>query len=112
MAVNQDLRYRIGCGPGGENLEEGLAWAAEHGFHFVEFGTDLGANAIDKWPDDRVEHVRALAQEHDFHLGIHTLSAVNTAEFSPFMTKAVDQYLRANLDLAARLGAEHVIVHA
>ncbi|HEU0167353.1 MAG TPA: sugar phosphate isomerase/epimerase family protein [Chloroflexota bacterium] len=112
MADAQDLRYRIGCGPGGANLEEGLTWAADNGFHFVEFGTDLGANAIDRWPEDRVQRVKALAREHDLHLGIHTLSAVNTAEFSPFMTDAVDHYLRANIDLAARLGAEHVIAHA
>ncbi|MFW6195032.1 MAG: sugar phosphate isomerase/epimerase family protein, partial [Chloroflexota bacterium] len=41
-----------------------------------------------------------------------TLSAVNTAEFSPHVSEAVDRYLEANVDLAVRLGCEWVIVHA
>jgi sugar phosphate isomerase/epimerase len=45
------------------------------------------------------------------HLGLHTLSAVNIAEISPFLRDAADQYLRAYIDLAARLRAEWVVVH-
>ena len=38
-------------------------------------------------------------------LGLHTLSAVNIAEVSPFLRDATDAYLRAYIDVAARLNA-------
>jgi len=52
-----------------------------------------------------------LCEKHDIHLGIHTLSAVNVSDFSPYMSDAVDAYLGANIDLGKRLGVERVIVH-
>jgi sugar phosphate isomerase/epimerase len=110
--VNVDLKYRLGTGPGGANLEEGLAWAADNDFHFVDFGADHGPNALSTWDDERVRTVRQLCEQRDLHLGIHTLSGVNVAEFSPFMSEAVDAYIRANVDLGARLGVHHVITHA
>jgi sugar phosphate isomerase/epimerase len=110
--ATHDLRYRLGTGPGGPDLEDGLAWAAEHDFHFVDFGADHGPNALATWDDERVRRVRALCERHDLHLGIHTLSAVNVAEFSPYLSEAVDAYIRANVDLGARLGVDHVITHA
>ena len=42
-------------------------------------------------------------EAHDLHLGIHTLSAVNVAEFSPYMSEAVDAYIQANIDLGKQL---------
>src|ERR1700682_4734563 len=77
-----DLRYRLGTGPGGPNIEEGMAWAAANDFHFLDFNADHGPNALGTWDDDRVRKVRQLAEQHDLHLGIHTLPAVNVAEFS------------------------------
>ena len=44
-------------------------------------------------------------------LGLHTLSAVNIAETSPFVTKAADEYLAAYLDAAQHLGAGWIVVH-
>jgi len=109
--AKDDLRYRMGCGGGARTIEEGLAWAANHDFHHVSFGADTGANALNTWDDARARGVRNLIAKHDFHLCVHTLSAVNVAEFSPYMSEAVDAYLNANIDLAKRLGAETVIVH-
>ena len=37
---------------------------------------------------------------------------MNIAEFSPFVSEAVDEYLRGNIDLAQRLGCHGVVVHA
>jgi sugar phosphate isomerase/epimerase len=107
-----DLKYRLGTGPGGPNIEDGMAWAADNGFHYLDFNADHGANALARWDDERVASVRALADKHDLHLGIHTLSAVNVAEFSPYMSEAVDAYIQANVDLGRRLGVDHVITHA
>jgi sugar phosphate isomerase/epimerase len=107
-----DLKYRLGTGPGGPTIEDGMAWAGANDFHYLDFNADHGANALSTWDDERVRRVRALAAQHDLHLGIHTLSAVNIAEFSPYLSDAVDAYLRANIDLAVKLGAHHVITHA
>ena len=45
-------------------------------------------------------------------LGLHTLSAVNVAEYSPYVAEAVDQYLRGYVDVYGSLGAEWIVVHA
>jgi sugar phosphate isomerase/epimerase len=108
----KNLKYRFGTGAGGPNLEDGLAWLAEHDFRFTDFNADHGANALSQWSDERVRKVRDLCAQHDIHLGIHTLSAVNVSDFSPYMSEAVDAYLRANIDLGKRLGVERVLVHA
>jgi sugar phosphate isomerase/epimerase len=110
--VSDNLKYRLGTGPGGPNLEDGLAWAAANDFHFLDFNADHGANALGTWDADRVRKVREYCDAHDLHLGIHTLSGVNVAEFSPYMSEAVDAYIRANVDLGRQLGVHHVITHA
>lgn len=110
--MSEDLKYRLGTGPGGPNLEDGLEWAAANDFHFLDFNADHGANALARWDADRIRKVRAYCESHDLHLGIHTLSAVNVAEFSPYMSEAVDAYIRANVDLGKQLGVHHVITHA
>lgn len=107
-----DLKYRMGTGPGGPTIEDGIAWAAQNDFHYLDFGADWGGNVLSSWTDERVRNVRALCEQHDIHLGIHTLSAVNVAEFSPFMSEAVDAYISANVDLGKKLGVHHVITHA
>jgi len=73
--------------------------------------TDAGANSLDAWPKQRVAALRDLATSSGVKLIIHTLSAVNVAEFVPGMSAAVDDYLAANIDLAQKLDAA-VIVHA
>jgi sugar phosphate isomerase/epimerase len=107
-----DLKYRMGTGPGGPTIEDGIAWAATTGFHYLDFRADDGGNHLSTWDDERVRNVRKLCDTHDIHLGIHTLSAVNVAEFSPIMSEAVDAYIQAMVDLGARLGVHHVITHA
>ena len=106
------LRDRIGFDAGGRGLEPALDWAVRHGFHYVDFNADAGVNHLDCWPPERVRAVRDTCARHDIHLGLHTLSGVNVAEFSPYVAPAVDEYLRANSELAVRLGCEWVVVHA
>jgi sugar phosphate isomerase/epimerase len=107
------LRDRIGFDAGSRRLEDALAWAAEHGFHHVDFNADLGANHVaTAWDDARVRAVRDTCARHDVHLGLHTSSAVNVAEFAPYVAEGVEAYLRANVDLADRLGCEWLVVHA
>lgn len=107
------LRERIGIDLGGKvKLEEGLAWAADNAFRYVDVCVDNPPNEIGSFDAARVEEVRSLLDRHGLHLGLHTLSAVNVAETSPFLRDAVDAYLEAYIDLATRLGAEWIVVHA
>ncbi len=109
---HMSLGDRIGFDAGSARLEDALAWAAENGFYYVDFNADVGPNHLDAWSDTRIRTVRRFAQSHDIHLGLHTLSAVNVAEYSPHVSRAVDQYLRANIDFANRMGCEWIVVHA
>jgi len=106
-----DLAARFACSPYGRDAEEDVTWASANGFACSVFMTDAGRNGLREWPDDRVAALRALCARTSTRVGLHTLSAVNAAEFVPFMSEAVDQYLDANIDLAAKLRAD-VIVHA
>jgi sugar phosphate isomerase/epimerase len=106
------LRERIGVDVGATPLEEALDWAARHDFHYLDFNADSGRNHLDGWSAERVASVRATCARHRIHLGLHTQSSVNVAEMAPRVAEAVDDYLRANVDFAVRLGCEWVVVHA
>ncbi len=106
------FRSRIGFDAGQNPIEGALAFAAENAFHYVDFNADRGANDLRKWDHNRVRAFRRICETNDLHVGVHTRSSVNVAEFAPFVSKAVDRYLMANVDLAVRLGCEWVIVHA
>jgi len=56
--------------------------------------------------------VKEMCQNHNIHLGLHTLSGVNMEEYSNFFRQAADQYLQAYIDMATRLDAEWIVVHA
>jgi sugar phosphate isomerase/epimerase len=109
--VIMNFRERIGYDAGGTKLEEALVWAAANGMHYVDFNADRAANHLQTWTDERVRGIRETCGRHDIHLGLHTASAVNVAEYSPFVAEAVDAYLRGNIDLAGRLGCEWLVVH-
>ena len=100
-----DFKDRIGHDAGANKLEDALTWAAANGIHYIDINTDRGPNHMDTWTDERISAVKATCQQHDIHLGNHTLSGVNVAEFSPFLSDAVDEYLKANIDLSQKLGA-------
>ena len=107
------LKQRIGVDLGRRlPLEDGIQWAARNDVHYCDAQVDIAPNAMESFDDDRCERVQELCAQHEVHLGLHTLSAVNIAEISPFLRDATDRYLRAYMDLANRLGAAWVVVHA
>jgi sugar phosphate isomerase/epimerase len=110
------LRERIGVDLGGRRpLEEGLAWAAAHDVHYVDVcleGAPDHPNAPSTWTPARVAALRSACERHRIHLGLHSSSAVNVAETSPLLADAVDDYLRAYIELGVRLGAGWIVVHA
>ncbi len=108
-----DLIDRIGVDVGRRlKLEDAIEWAAANGVRYIDIQLDTGANAVNTFDDARARGIRAALQKHGLHLGLHTLSAVNVAEYSPFLSEAVDAYMMAYIDAAPRLGAESIVVHA
>jgi sugar phosphate isomerase/epimerase len=95
------LRERIGVDIGRKlPLEEAVAWAARHQVRFIDLQLDTGANALGAIDDKRAAAVRAACERHGIRLGLHTASAVNVAEYAPY------------LDAAMRLGAGWIVMHA
>ena len=106
------FKQRIGIDTGRAlAVEDALAWAGENGLRFLQVETDSAPNALESFDAARAEGVRALCEQHGVSLGLHTLSAVNIAEYSPFVRDAVDAYLRGYVDVAKRLGAGWIVVH-
>jgi sugar phosphate isomerase/epimerase len=107
------LRERIGIDFGAKMpIEDALDWAAANEVLYADVCVDNPPNAIETFDEARVTSVRARLDRHGIKLGLHTLSAVNVAETSPFLRDAVDRYLRAYIDLAERLHAGWIVVHA
>ena len=110
--MQSNLEKRIGVDVGRRaKLEDGLAWAAVNEVFFIDIQLDSGANAIETFDETRCESVKELCQNNNIHLGLHTLSGVNMAEYSNFFRQAADEYLRAYIDMATRLDAEWIVVH-
>jgi sugar phosphate isomerase/epimerase len=97
--------------PRTRTLEATLEWAAASGFYHADFNADAAPNGLDDFDDARVKRVRELCERNRIKIGIHTSSATNNAEVAPLVSDAVDEYLRANVQLAKRLGCDWVIVH-
>ena len=107
------LRDRIGVDIGRRaRLEDGIAWAAKNGVRFIDIQLDTAANALTAFDDRRAAGVREACEKHGITLGLHTLSAVNVAEYSPYVADAVEEYLKAYVDIYSKLGAHWIVVHA
>jgi sugar phosphate isomerase/epimerase len=107
------LLDRIGVDTGRRlRLEDAVEWAAQHQVRYIDVQLDTGANRVDSIDDARAAAIREQAERCGVTLGLHTLSAVNVAEYSPFLSDAVDAYMRAYIDVAPKLGAAWIVVHA
>ena len=107
------LLERIGIDVGRKLvLEDAVEWAAEHGVRYIDIQLDTGDNALGTISGIRGSRVRALCEKHNVTIGLHTSSAVNVAEYAPYVADAVDAYLKAYVDASVRLGAKWIVVHA
>lgn len=107
------LLDRIGVDIGGKlAVEDAIEAAKRNGIKFIDVQLDIGENRIDLFDDHRIGRLREKIADANLGIGLHTLSAVNVAEFSPFLSAAVDQYMTAYVDVAAKLGVRHIVVHA
>lgn len=104
---------RIGIDAGaGASLEQAVQIATNVGLSHFDIQLDLGENRVDTFPTERCEAIRRNTESNGLTFGLHTLSAVNVADYSPFTAEAVDNYLRGYVDAAHGLGASYVVVHA
>ena len=107
------LRDRIGIDVGRRlKLEDAIEWAAGHELHWIDIQLDSGANVLSSFDDARAAGVRRACERYAIHLGLHTASAVNVAEIAPYVADAVEHYLEAYVEIAPRLGAEWIVMHA
>ena len=103
---------RIGIDVGRKlSIEDAIAWAGKHGVTAIDVQTDIAPNALESFDAARCARVLDACDRTGVRLALHTLSAVNVAEISPFLRDAADQYLSAYVALAAKLKAKWVIVH-
>ncbi|MCZ6872742.1 MAG: sugar phosphate isomerase/epimerase [bacterium] len=107
------IQERIGVDIGVKtSIEDGISWAAENGIRFVDFRLETGPDAFTRLTPDRCQAIRQQAEQAGVTIGLHTLSAVNIAEFSPHLAQAADHYLRSYIDVAKLINAAWVEVHA
>jgi len=107
------IKQRIGVDVGRKlSVEDAVQWAIDNDVHYIDSQIDLEPNALETFDEGRCAPIREKCATNGIHLGLHTLSAVNIAEISPFVRDAVDAYLKGYVDAAARLQAEWVEVHA
>jgi sugar phosphate isomerase/epimerase len=107
------LPERIGIDFGAKlPIEQALDWAQHNGVRYLDVRLGDTGNEFAGFDATRIAAVRAALERTGLHLGLHTLSAVNMAETAPYLTEAVDAYLRAYIDLAGPLGAGWIVVHA
>ena len=107
------LRDRIGVDVGRKlKLEDAIEWAALHEVRRIDIELDTGANALASFDDGRAAGIRRACERQQVHLGLHTASSVNVAEYAPHVGEAVDRYLKAYVEIAPTLGAEWIVVHA
>jgi sugar phosphate isomerase/epimerase len=104
---------RIGIDIGSKlRLEEAIGWAVCNSVRIIDVQLDSGENAFTRFDRQRALAVRRACDQHGIRLGLHTLSAVNIAEYAPLVGEAVDAYLKGYIDTGALLGAQWIVVHA
>jgi sugar phosphate isomerase/epimerase len=91
-------------------LEAAVEWTLKHKVPYIDLCLDQTPELLQK-DSPRMKKARAQLDKAGIRLGLHTLSAVNIAETSPFVTAAADEYLAAYIDAAGRLGAGWIVVH-
>ena len=107
------LKDRIGIDLGSRiRLEDGVEWAGKNVVRFIDIRLDTAENALPRFNDERGAVISAACEKYGLKLGLHTNSAVNIAEYSPYVDDADDRYLEGYIDVYGKLGANWIVVHA
>ena len=85
------IRDRIGIDVGRKlSVEDAVKWAVDNDVTYIDCQIDVAPNALQSFDDFRAAPIRNACAESGVNLGLHTLSAVNIAEFAPVVSDAVD----------------------
>lgn len=101
--------FGIDLGPQ-ESLTDAIQWAVNNEIQYIDVSLLHHLEKSDN--DDDLNEVRNLCEKNNISLGLHTLSAVNTAEIVPTLIESVFSYLTDYIDFAENVNADRVIVHA
>ena len=71
-------------------IEDGVQWAAKNNVKYLDIQLDNETNAITTFDSKRVAAVRSVREKHGIHIGLHTSSAVNVAEYAPHAGDGVE----------------------
>jgi sugar phosphate isomerase/epimerase len=91
-------------------LEQAVDWTVKHKVPYIDLCLDQTPDLL-KGDKKRSLSARKKLEKAGLRLGLHTLSAVNVAETSPFVSNAANEYLAAYIDAARELGAGWIVVH-
>jgi sugar phosphate isomerase/epimerase len=91
-------------------LEQAVDWAVQHRVPYIDLCLDQTPELLER-SSRRLARARKILEDNGIRIGLHTLSAVNIAETSPFAASAADAYLAAYLDAAKKIGAGWIVVH-
>jgi len=94
------------------SVEDAVQWAIDNEVKYIDCQIDVEPNALRTFDNARCAPIRERCSENGINLGLHTLSAVNISEFSPYLFEAVDEYLKAYIDAYVKLDAKWIVVHA
>lgn len=107
-----EFKDRIGIDFGARiPIEDAVARSAASGARVIDVRLGDTGNVFADFDAARIAGVRKATEAAGIQLGLHTLSAVNAAETAPFLSEAVDDYLRAYIDIAGPLGAGWIVMH-
>ena len=83
------MKERIGVDIGRKlSVENAVEWAISHGIKYIDCQIDVAPNELKSFDDRRCTPIREHCSKNNIKLGLHTLSSVNIAEFSPFVDVA------------------------
>lgn len=102
---------RIGRKARTRPVEDYFEESRDLGFNWLELGCESPINFPHTFDDQRIARIRDLGEKHGIVCSLHSASYVNSAEIMPTVHQAVEQHLIEYLQLAARLGAEHLVIH-
>lgn len=108
MTISKD---RIGIDIGKRlSPEDSVDWAIRNDVRVIDIALD-NDHALLRNGADRLQRVGRKARDAGITVSLHTLSAVNAAETSAYVSEASDEYFDAYIRAAKEIGARYLIVH-
>ncbi len=102
---------RIARKAGPRPVEEYFDECRGLGFDYLELGCESPDNFPHTFDEARIARIKDLAQRFEIDYCLHSASYVNSAEIMPTVRSAAEQHLIEYVQLASRLGAQHLVIH-